>query len=107
MRFKIKSRRDGRFVCRTATGREIDGRYGRDPLTRVPRVLSLSIVIEDRSGNPRGLVTEYDVTGYLDKARLRELAEALECRAEAVERGEPEAADVIKIDLTSATANSR
>lgn len=101
MDFKIKNKRDGSFVCRLANGRKVDGMYGYDPATRLPRVLSLSIITRDHFGNPKAVMVEYNVTGYLDDSDLRESAETLARRADALEHGIPSAPSVVKIDLTT------
>jgi hypothetical protein len=98
---KIKNRRDGSFVCRLPNGRKVEGLYGRDPLTGLPRALSLSIITKDHFGNPKAVVTNYDIDPpcYLADAELREYAETLDRRAERLERGLPSAPSVIKLDL--------
>jgi hypothetical protein len=98
---KIKNHRDGSFDCRLPNGRKVHGLYGRDPVTGLPRALSLSIITKDHIGNPKAVVANYHVTGYLDNSELREYAETLAHRADALERGLPSAPSVIKIDLTT------
>jgi hypothetical protein len=104
MQFRRKDRRDGSFVCRLATGRRVDGMYGYDPATRLPCVLSLSIITRDHFGNPKAVVANYDVTNYLDDAELRELSETLDRSARALECGIPSAPSVIQVDLTNRRA---
>jgi hypothetical protein len=101
MRLKIKNRRDGSFDCRLANGRKVHGVYGFDPVTRLPRALSLFIMTKDHVGYPKAVVANYDVTGYLGNSELLEYAETLDRRAAALELGIPSAPSVIQIDLTN------
>jgi hypothetical protein len=100
MEFKIKNKKDGTFRCWTASGREISGEYHFYPQHSSPSGLSLFALVDDPTGQPKAVMTNYDVTGYLAPAELRELAEKIARRAEAVERGEPEPQDVQHFDLT-------
>src|SRR5271170_2035688 len=99
MELKIKNRRDGSFDCRLASGRKVHGLYGRDPVTGLPRALSLYIITKDQIGSPKAVVANYDdLTGYLDDSELREYAETLDRRADELEHGIPSAPSVVKID---------
>jgi hypothetical protein len=99
MKFKIKHRKDGTFRCWTGSGREISGEYHIHPQHSHPSMLSLCAQVTDPHGHPKGVITNFDVTGYLDPAELHELVEKVGRRAETVERGEPEPPDVQRFDI--------
>jgi hypothetical protein len=88
-------------ACSAGNGRKVHGLYGFDPVTRLPRALSLFIMTKDHVGYPKAVVANYDVTGYLGNSELLEYAETLDRRAAALELGIPSAPSVIQIDLTN------
>lgn len=99
MKFKVKNKKDGTFRCWTASGREVSGEYHFHPHASKPAALYLFAMVTDPTGQPKAVIKTYDVTTYIDAAELRELAENVARRAEAIERGDPAPDHVQQVDI--------
>jgi hypothetical protein len=84
MDFEIDHQSDGTFICSTKMGRKVTGMYHPDHYKRAKR-LALYGMVTDPSGQPKAVIKEYSVTGYVSKDELCELVEALGQRCEDIE----------------------
>jgi hypothetical protein len=106
MKFRIKNRKDGTFDCLMESGRKITGEFFGHPGKLTPSGLSLFAIVNDPTGQPRRVVSFFDVPGYLNSAQLQQIAHNLERRAEGVERGEPTPPDSERFDFPEPVGKS-
>ena len=104
LKFKIRHNPDGTLECPSFNGRKANTTSARELSSHRPKPLCAG---HDPDGKRKGAVSLYDVDGYLDTSKLRNLVDKVAERADAIERGAPTPARVEHRDFRTTNAWQR